>query len=323
MSTLSIAVVVPYYQREAQLLRRALESIVAQSFPAEQVVVVDDGSPSPLREELKGGDFERRLHRLTLVQQTNQGVSAARNAGLAHLADDINAIAFLDSDDVWQPNHLASAARAFALGADFFFSNFHRSGLTEDAFTEPGRRHLQAPDGPLIRWTQGVGALMRSACPIMTSSVVYRRSILPHLRFTRRYRRAGEDHIAFWQLCLHASCIMYSTEATWTYGDEGVGTWRNCAWGTYEHLVMLTDEIRLLHHVARRFPVSSDAEAQICAALSARRLLALSTTLHLVRRHRNVYGELVRLFCADPRCAVTWAATFPTYFRSWVHSRPH
>ena len=313
----SIAVVIPYYQREPGLLRAALESVAAQTYPPEQVVIVDDGSPRTAGLELSGERLSRRLPGLTLVLQGNQGLAGARNAGLSHVFRDIDAVAFLDSDDTWERNHLEYAAQALREGADLFFSNARVAGETPDAFRVPMREHLLSSEGPLVRWTRGVSELMRSSCPIMTPTVVYRRAVHPRLRFSDKFRRAGEDHVAWWEIALRAGAITYCTEITVNCGDEGVGTWQHATRGTMAHLVRLTDEIRLRRYVLTNFPVQPSARFAIHADIDARRRIALSSALHLARRRHNIYGEIARLMWVDPGCALTWAQVMPKLLRNW------
>jgi glycosyltransferase involved in cell wall biosynthesis len=105
-----ISVVIPTYNRAAPVCE-AVESVLSQSHAADEVIVVDDGSTDGTADAL--ATFGRRI---ILIRQPNAGVSAARNAGIARARSDW--IAFLDSDDVWLPHRLATAARDLALTAD-------------------------------------------------------------------------------------------------------------------------------------------------------------------------------------------------------------
>lgn len=99
---LAVSVVVAAFNGE-RFIEQTLASIVAQSRPALEVIVVDDGS----RDEtvrLVERTIERSGPLVRLVEQPNQGVSAARNKGLALARG--TAIAFLDQDDVWEPQLL-------------------------------------------------------------------------------------------------------------------------------------------------------------------------------------------------------------------------
>lgn len=103
---MQISVIIPTFNR-AELLRQALESVVAQSHKTLQVIVVDDGSTDHTSEVLaEFGD------RVLAIQLAHGGISAARNAGINAATGEY--IAFLDSDDLWVPNKI-EAHLAFAL----------------------------------------------------------------------------------------------------------------------------------------------------------------------------------------------------------------
>jgi glycosyltransferase involved in cell wall biosynthesis len=94
-----VSIIIPTHNRKAFVLE-AVDSVHAQTFEDYEVIVVDDGSTDDTGEALKPfGDSLRYLY------QENQGVSAARNGGLAHAHGEF--IAFLDSDDLWLPKKLA------------------------------------------------------------------------------------------------------------------------------------------------------------------------------------------------------------------------
>lgn len=113
----SIGIVIPVFNRPRQIVR-ALESVLAQTLPPWQVVVVDDGSTdgtAAAAERWAAGLAPP--FRLTIVRQTNQGAAAARNAGFAVL-EGCPLVLFLDSDDRLPPDLLARGAAALAARAD-------------------------------------------------------------------------------------------------------------------------------------------------------------------------------------------------------------
>lgn len=105
----AVSIVMPLYNKAEQVLS-TIASVVAQTVSDWELVVVDDGSTD------QGPDLVRALNdeRIRLVTQANAGVSAARNKGIEHARADL--IAFLDADDLWLPEFLASV---LALQADF------------------------------------------------------------------------------------------------------------------------------------------------------------------------------------------------------------
>jgi len=96
-----ISVVIPAYN-EAAFIGRAVASALAQTLPPDEVIVVDDASSDNTAAELaKISDPRLRI----IIHQQNSGAAAARNTGIQTARGDW--IAFLDADDVWQPEKLA------------------------------------------------------------------------------------------------------------------------------------------------------------------------------------------------------------------------
>src|SRR5262249_52053928 len=113
-----MSVIIPTFNR-ARVLARAVDSVLSQSYPAGQLIVVDDGSTDETSELLR-----RYGDAIQYVYQENAGASAARNRGIALARHPW--IAFLDSDDYWTPNYLARMAEAIdatAGEARFYFSD--------------------------------------------------------------------------------------------------------------------------------------------------------------------------------------------------------
>jgi len=102
MTGATVSVIIPTFNRAHQVLG-AIQSVLGQVGAGEvEVVVVDDGSTDGTPEAVQRAfEGDRRVR---YVQQANAGAAAARNAGLAHATGEY--IAFLDSDDSWQPWHL-------------------------------------------------------------------------------------------------------------------------------------------------------------------------------------------------------------------------
>jgi glycosyltransferase involved in cell wall biosynthesis len=111
------SIVIPTYNRR-DLLRRALDSVRAQTFTDFETIVVDDGSTDGTAEYLA-----RLAGKVRVIQQRNSGPGAARNAGAAIAAGEY--IAFLDSDDLWFPWTLATYARAIDAGSPAVITGRH------------------------------------------------------------------------------------------------------------------------------------------------------------------------------------------------------
>ncbi len=98
-TTPTVSVVIPSYNR-AGWLPAAVGSVLAQTHPATEILIVDDGSTDNSAEVCAAFPAPVRY-----IRQQNAGVSAARNRGMREATGEF--IALLDSDDLWLPEKLA------------------------------------------------------------------------------------------------------------------------------------------------------------------------------------------------------------------------
>ncbi|MUG99149.1 glycosyltransferase [Scytonema sp. UIC 10036] len=98
-----VSVVIPAYNAIAYL-PETMESVLSQTYDSFEVIVVNDGS----LDETEQWVAQIQDPRVKLISQENQGLSGARNTGIFHARGDY--IAFLDSDDIWEPTKLEKQA---------------------------------------------------------------------------------------------------------------------------------------------------------------------------------------------------------------------
>ncbi len=111
-----VSVIIPTYNR-AHLVVRAIQSAKAQSYPAIQIIVVDDGSQDDTAQRIA------QLENVEYYYQENKGQGAARNLGLSYAKGEY--IASLDSDDIWHKDFLKVAVAAVErYETDFVFLNW-------------------------------------------------------------------------------------------------------------------------------------------------------------------------------------------------------
>jgi hypothetical protein len=185
-----VSVVIPTYNRKATV-RRAIDSVLAQTRRPAEIIVVDDGSVDGTAEMLAqayGGSIR-------LIPQENGGASRARNTGVAAATGDL--VAFLDSDDVWDPGKLEAQLAALAGSrAILNYTNYRYLGREgADAFSGAGlvltdeAAVFERPLELLTRWG-GAGEHL-------SGTLVGRQALLDAGPFDPRLRIAEDTKLFF------------------------------------------------------------------------------------------------------------------------------
>ncbi|MGD8739018.1 MAG: glycosyltransferase [Desulfobacterales bacterium] len=128
-----VSVIIPTYNR-GWIVKEAIDSVLDQDFSDYELIVVDDGSDDNTREIL--GAYGTAI---TVLQQPNRGVSAARNRGIAAAAGGL--IAFLDSDDLWLPGKLKTQVKFFEENADAVVNQTQEIWIRNGIRVNPKKRH--------------------------------------------------------------------------------------------------------------------------------------------------------------------------------------
>ncbi len=108
-----VSVIIPTYNR-AELLKRAIESVVKQAGFSGELIIIDDGSEDNTREVVES--FQDRID-LRYVYQENRGPASARNRGVELANYDL--VAFLDSDDHWLPDKIVKQVECLAAHREY------------------------------------------------------------------------------------------------------------------------------------------------------------------------------------------------------------
>lgn len=154
--SLSISVIVPTYNR-SKIILAGIESVLAQTYPAFEIIVVDDGSSDGTGEMVQRlidqrSRCEKAGPEIRYFHQSNQGQSAARNKGIAEARGEW--IAFLDSDDPWHPEKLEWQVRAIAqfkddCGACFTDAKLYNNLTLNTTAFQTTDAHYEQPIGVL------------------------------------------------------------------------------------------------------------------------------------------------------------------------------
>ena len=160
-----ISVIIPTWNR-ADLLGRAIRSVLAQDLTPGELIVIDDGStdctPNMVRAMADQVEVPIRL-----LRQENRGAAAARNRGIEAVRGEL--LAFLDSDDWWLPNKLALQATALATHPGHLISHTRELWYRGGCRVNQKRKH-DPPDGDIFAASLGL-------CVIGMSTVMARREL--------------------------------------------------------------------------------------------------------------------------------------------------
>ncbi len=155
-----VSVIITTYNRGA-MVEEAIESVLQQDFLDYEMIVVDDGSTDGTNDAL------RKYNQVNYFYQENQGISRARNQGLALSQGDF--VCFLDSDDLWLPNKLAVQVNVMRETSAF------KLNYTDEIWIRKGRRV-----NPRKRHQKYSGWIFEKSLPlciISPSSVMLRKEV--------------------------------------------------------------------------------------------------------------------------------------------------
>lgn len=121
-----VSVIIPTYNRK-DLLRRAISSVVEQTYNNIEIIIIDDDSDEPIRDVVSSFNIDD-LH--LIEHDENKGGSAARNTGIARANGEY--LAFLDSDDEWLPEKIEAQVQCFNKAPDIVGAVYCRLYYADD-----------------------------------------------------------------------------------------------------------------------------------------------------------------------------------------------
>lgn len=213
MKTVNVSVVIPCFNAN-QTLTRSLNSVVTQTVHPTEIIVVDDGSHTPIAPLIEQWKNDNIIP-IRLITQSNKGPSFARNAGIA--ASQSSYIAFLDADDIWLPHkleiqyaamlekNLTICGHGYIFNANKFTESYH-NGTSKH------------PPLKILYWWRFI-----YGNPLYTPTVMVKK--IDFLGFDERLTRA-EDFKAWYESFLYKKCGLITTKLAAgfkdPYGESGL-----------------------------------------------------------------------------------------------------
>ena len=186
----TVSVVVTTYN-QARYIEETLGSVFTQTYPACEVIVVDDGSTDDTPNRLSAFGESIRC-----IRQRNQGVASSRNTGVFHAQGEY--VALLDGDDVWEPEKLAvqiAAAREHPHSGLIVVDGveFDDSGVLEPSLLRDVATELQLDEGQ-IRTAPYHRSLLRRNDVWTVSQVMIPRDVLQQVGPSDPHLKCGSDY---------------------------------------------------------------------------------------------------------------------------------
>ena len=209
---MKVSVIIPNYNR-ANIVGETIENTLCQSLSPHEVIVVDDGSTDSSVEILRSfGD------RITLIQQSNQGPGAARNAGLKRATGE--SIQFMDSDDLVSLNKLEVQAQALIeQNADIAYGPWVKAWMDKRRIQPENvvlqQRPLPAGQHPLCWFLTGWSMVFQQC--------LVRRSALAKIGGYRDDMRLYEDGELLVRLLLSGAKLVHEADSLTFYRLEDYG----------------------------------------------------------------------------------------------------
>jgi glycosyltransferase involved in cell wall biosynthesis len=194
---MKVSAIIPTYNRRKYICR-AIDSVLSQSIPVDELIVVDDGSSDGTAEMIE----EKYGPQVRLIRQTNTGVAGARHHGIREARGEW--IAFLDSDDSWMPDRnrqLLEAASKVPADVAWIFGDLRVVTDSGEGFTLFEEHGLVVqgspeifPDSLTVQYPFQFGLLQAS---------FIRRSALLELNCFSEGLRSDDDLLAGFQVACH------------------------------------------------------------------------------------------------------------------------
>ena len=209
---MKFSVIIPLYNK-APYVRKALETVCAQTYRDYEIIVINDGSTD--NSAIIAEEFLNSVDGISykILQQKNAGVAAARNNGVAQANGDY--LAFLDADDWWEPTYLERMAQ---LIEDYPDAGLYASNYV---YYKPGKTHvaLNIPTGyinyPKAYYESG-------AMPVWTGATIIPKVVFDEMGGFPVGIKLGEDFLLWAKIALQYKVAFLHEALAWYNNDVPV-----------------------------------------------------------------------------------------------------
>ena len=202
-SNIKISVIIPVFNAE-NYIENALLSIINQTQPVYEIIIVDDGSTDSTFAKVNNFIVKHSMKNIKVITQDNAGPSSARNKGI-NLSNG-NWIAFLDSDDQWNPDKIEEQTKCLLENPDvaIISSKMNQDNMNESKLTT-------RPTFFKSLWKN----------PFFTSSVMIKRDVFKSNLFDER-QKYSEDYKLYLDILKYYPAIIINKKLVHYNSDKNV-----------------------------------------------------------------------------------------------------
>ena len=200
----SISVVIPVFNRK-QLIERSINSVISQTYPPNEIIVIDDGSIDGTYDLIK-----KNYPQVILIHQENKGVSAARNVGITIAKG--KWIAFLDSDDEWFPEKLEEQINYLKINNSYKICHTDEIWIRNQVRVNPMKKHK--------KYGGKIYNKCLPLCVLSPSSIIIHKEIFDDVGLFDEKLPVCEDYDMWLRICYKYEVLFLNQKLIYKYGGH-------------------------------------------------------------------------------------------------------
>lgn len=286
----SVSIIIPTYNRR-NLIGKAIDSVLAQSWPDYELIIVDDGSTDATGEYISRKYPDPRIH---YYYQPNKGQNFARNLGLSKATGEF--LCFLDSDDLWPDNKLEISLTAFQEHPDVDIV-YGDEIIIDEQGNELGKERIK-------RYSGMVSAKLIVDNFVGMSAAMVRTDAVRKIGGMDEKIKVADDY-SLW-LRLSSSCRFY-------YLEEPLGYYRITSGQiSKDKMARLNSNLYTVNQFLEKYPdaIPEEEKTDALCQLYSKRVRILGQE----RRYRQGLREFFKAVSYCPGSFLPWRALFRLFF---------
>tara|TARA_B100001750_G_scaffold230950_1_gene227883 strand:+ start:285 stop:1139 length:855 start_codon:yes stop_codon:yes gene_type:complete len=200
----SISVIIPVFNR-VKLIARCINSVINQTYPVNEIIVVDDGSNDGTYDLIR-----KNFPQVISIYQENKGVSNARNVGIQSAKS--KWIAFLDSDDEWLPNKIEKQISLIKKNPLYKVCHSDEIWIRNDVRVNPMKKHR--------KYGGDIYKKCLPLCVISPSSIIIHKDIFNDVGFFDKNLPVCEDYDLWLRICSKYEVLYLDQKLVKKYGGH-------------------------------------------------------------------------------------------------------